>query len=254
MEKVLYKKQEHPVYTQAEADAEGIEYVPWREVTEDTEWILSDDGHVLPIVYRSYVNCSDKDTPIWECPFGKFSKYKKLLRRPQSGEERNNIFWTGKERVGKLNAAKKLFVYWYLRTGDIEESFRRAYPNANTKSKRLKYLAASMLQKKEVQQYMESKFKDILAELGIDEKFILQNYKDIVTGEEPGHTKVTVLKELSELLGMKKKITKETVKAISLGSDTLKALQAEKQQSLQIAGGEEDETETDYEIQTETVE
>lgn len=44
-----YTHRDWTVYTQAEADAESVEYKPWREA-KPGEWALSDDGYVAEVV------------------------------------------------------------------------------------------------------------------------------------------------------------------------------------------------------------
>lgn len=48
--KGVKKQRSMPVYTKAEAEEEGVEFVPFREATEPGTWVLSDDGYVAQVM------------------------------------------------------------------------------------------------------------------------------------------------------------------------------------------------------------
>lgn len=225
----------HRVYTEQEAEDLGINYVYWRNADKHSKYVLTDDKRVVPILRHYLMGRGHEE--VWLTPFGRFSKRKKRLIDADEYEERKNAFWTGK-RTGILTHGKKLFVYWYLRTGDKVEAVKRSFPNS--KPKNAKLYASQLLAKREVKEYMASQFKDMLEELGITEKYILEKFKDIVEDEdETGSTKINALKELSEYLEMKKKVQEERIAGVLLDPDQIKALNAEKQKQLKAKDEEE---------------
>lgn len=226
---IVHNHQQYEIYSIGEAP-EGINPVPWRETTPDTEYVVSDDKLVVPIIGRSELG----QFKTYKTPIGVFTipPVKKLLRKTYDYQEKHNAFWKG-EREGKLTTKKKLFVFWYLRTGDKIDAYRRAFPGVS--SRYIETYANRLLVQREVIEYMESQYKDVLTELGIDEKWVFENLKRIIEDQvEPGSTKVSALKELMDILGMKRKRVTEKV-GMLLDSDTIQELDSQKQRELQEA-------------------
>ena len=229
--KLKYRDKEYEIYTEEEAKKLDLTYVYWRDAGVDAEYMLGDDGNVIPILSATKWK---NGLLAFDTPFGRITKYKKIVRNPKSTDERWNAFWKGDNNpIGILTEKKRLFVEWYIRLGgDHVDAYRRTHPGCSEKN--IKVMAKRLLAHREVKTYMAKQLGGLLDELGVDEEFIIKGYLELFNdGEVADGTRKAALDKLSLFRGMEDIERKEEAIFALMPEDEMEALNKEKKQKLE---------------------
>lgn len=206
--KINGKPTEYPVYTQAEADELGIEYVPWRDAHKD-DMALSDDGYVGVCLSRHVYRKSPANAFINIC-------YGRSWRRS------NNLSFIERKKVGVYSqtAARtwdnyearrirtKLFVRalvdMYMRYQRIDWQMLGEIHRPDQK-KPEKY-ARKLANNPEVNKMIRVEIQKVLAARGIDEDAVIDLFSDAVEiakkNKQPAPI-IRVAENYSDMLKMK---------------------------------------------------
>jgi len=196
-------REEFLIYTQKEADAEGMKYVPWHE-TKEGEYGLTDDGYVS--VCRKVYHAKDGGR-IHNFPLGRGmvnhgGKPSKLIKDAPPKHWADGE--TGRSRTKR---AVKLYCNQLL-GGKIDwDGVGRAYrPDVEIPA-----ATAKRLFKQEViQKMVDTELRKMIKDLGVNEEFVLNVMKKAIQIAEAKGDPGNMLKgasELSDLLSMKPKKT-----------------------------------------------
>lgn len=240
MFKLKYKNEEYEIHTEEEAIKLNLRYEYWKDAGIDAEYLLGDDDHVIPVLSATRWQ---RGLLVFETPFGRITKYKKIVRNPQSTKERWNGFWKGdNEPIGILTDKKKLFVEWYIRNGgDSVQAYRNTHLGCSEKN--IKKMAKRLLAQKEVRTYMTKQLGDLLDGLGITDEWIVKRYKDLVTTPLTSDgAKKAALDKLAEFRGLNEREQRTTAQFVLMGDDEIKALNDAKQKALKAGDTNESDT------------
>jgi len=105
----------HMVYTEQEAQQEGIEYVPWREV-EQGQWALTDDGYVAECLHCNvYTNRKNRTRKMMRFVFGKVvpGNSPLIFQSFKDKGDYNRIKPKGDLENGSLKQKYKNFAFMY---------------------------------------------------------------------------------------------------------------------------------------------
>lgn len=206
------------IYTQEEADKEGISYKPWHEAETETH-ALSDDGYVAKVrnikVYpKKYLTGVEV-----KLPFGSFwyeidklgakrisTKCSYLERRAKRAFSVASAKSFGERMVssGRMRKMMRLAASMLVKNGEIDYEY---LGNMFFKKHKLPAVSVQMvLKKKESQAYVMEQTEKQLAKWGIDDEYIIERCfkKAVEIAETNGDADILlrVGKELATLKNM----------------------------------------------------
>tara|TARA_R100001594_G_scaffold82226_2_gene116726 strand:- start:3185 stop:3979 length:795 start_codon:yes stop_codon:yes gene_type:complete len=213
-----YVPVDYPVYSQDEADKQGLPYIHWKDC-EPGDWGISDDGYVAICITR---NSYKKGTEM-TFPYGKqwitSSSKLEFLKHHATG---NYVGVTTKSHMDKELKTRRSqdMVNAYLiyimagRTPDWDKLGQIYRPDQKKPAVTVKRL----LKTKGMKQMIEEKMKEILTDRGIDEGFVLDVIKDaieVAKVKEDSGNMIRAAKELGDFLDMKPK-SKSTTESLEM--------------------------------------
>jgi len=159
------------------------------------KYVLSEDGYRVPIIRYNQLN-----------------KYQYTIVTPIGTiKYPNGIVHTEKPYNGfgdgtgtKITDKQRKFAEIYAATRDRYKAIVETY--GTTDKNNASVMAHKLLSMKKVKNLVDKLTKEAMDDLGIDRLWILQGIKDIAEDTED-KSRLSALKELSEIIGMKKKVT-----------------------------------------------
>lgn len=206
------------IYTQEEADKEGIDYKPWHEA-QDQMYAISDDGYVAKVRnIRTYPKKYITGIEV-KLPFGSFwyeidklgnkkisTKCSYLERRAKRAFSIASAKSFGERMVasGKMRKMMRIAARMLVKNGEIDYE---ALGQMFFKKHRLPSVSVKViLKKKESQEYVMEQTEKQLAKWGIDDEYIIQKcFKravEIAEANQDADILLRVGKELATLKNM----------------------------------------------------
>lgn len=210
MRTVTYKTRQgnesHDILTPKEAEKRGIRFLSdYRILDAKGQFILTDDGFVVEVLrYGQVAEGTNKGKRWIRTCTGTFSidvKFPYVDTEPRE----SRFTFNGKARKHshqKFAIEWDVFAEYLVRGYKPMEAYKMVYPN--TKTDRYAHEKSLLLMsKKEVKRIVSKKLEDVFAELEIDDKFILQRYKDLAENADSDSVCIQACNALAEIRGIK---------------------------------------------------
>ena len=239
--RVKCRFKEFDVHTEEESKELGIKPISnWREAKAG-DWILTHDGKVLEVYgRRSEKHASSiKEYVYIRTGYGEHGTHKNNIYaiKQKSSHDRR---YSGKSllRDVRPTALQKTFVDNLIRFGGIgangmwdAESVIRAYQSTyqdNNPEQSLRR-GVAILKRSKIKDYVTMNLREKLIESGLDDDWIIDQYKEIIHSNRPANVKLSAINRVSDMLGhdtgnKREEQTEEQVFALTDG--TMKKLSA----------------------------
>ena len=239
--RVKCRFKEFDVYNEEEASKLGIMPIDnWRKAVPG-EWILTHDEKVLEVYGRrteSHANFN-KEYCYIRTGYGEHGTHKNniyAIKQKSSHDRRYN--GQALLRDVRPTALQKTFVDNLIRFGGIgengmwdAESVIRAYQSTyqdNNPEQSLRR-GVAILRRSKIKSYITMNLRDKLIESGLDDDWIIEQYKGIIHSDSPANVKLSAINRVSDMLGhdtgnKREEKTEEQVFALTDG--TMKKLSA----------------------------
>jgi hypothetical protein len=197
------------IYTKEEADELKIRYKPWREVDEG-EWALSDDGYVAEcyMVRRYEARRRRRKTQerFIRLAFGAYwvSKNSRCVYgiRRSTGDYSSSRPQPWGERESRRRIVKtivKMYALMYIRNN---VDWRKLGVMFRPKDRIPEASAKKLFKQPEIKEMVEKELKKIFTDNGVDEKYVLDLYKDVVAKAKDKEQLTTMLRVADTLADM----------------------------------------------------
>ena len=214
---------EHKVFESDDILPDGlIVQSNWR-VGKVGDWIKADDDCILEVLRQGTMKRqkgkSREVSYIGTCT-GTFPAY---AGSKMDTSRRINIYSFGGGKLsddvlierGNLSKCEQVFVV-YLASGlSTQDAYMRAYPTNNPGY--AKFKSAKLVQTTRIRTAMKEELKPVLEELDIDEKFILNQIKEVILSSEKDDTRLKALFKLADIMDMEDK-TRTQSTTLSVGA------------------------------------
>lgn len=198
-------------YTPQEAKDEGIEYKEnWREGNKG-DWVLTDDGWVVRVLYRKRRNHRGNTNGILRIATGTFPTREGTELHTEHKGNRFTISGRSSEesiRQREPTFRDKLFIKHFLETGDEYKAASIAY-NDRTKQAQER-IAANLIVNKKVRQMIKDQVDRAATKHGVTYEYIIKGLKEMHEVGEKEKNRLSALKELGDIIGIKDKEEKQT--------------------------------------------
>lgn len=239
--RITCRFKEFDTYTEEEAREVGIETISdWRRA-EAGDWILTHDGRVLEVISRRTERHENsiKEYCYIRTGYGEHGTHKNniyAVKQVSSHDRRYN--GQALLRDVRPTALQKTFVDNLIRFGGIRadgmwnaESVIRAYQSTyqdNNPEQALRR-GVAILKRSKIKEYITMDMRDRLIENGLDDDWIIEQYKGIIHSDSPANVKLSAINRVSDMLGhdtgnKREERTEEQVFALTDG--TMKKLSA----------------------------
>ena len=133
---------EYPIYSQEEADKEGIKYKHWQKCDKG-DWALTDDGYVAEVIKKkSYFDADKRESLYYRMPFGYIMWNPKYPnKRFACGGRDSNTTFTGKPYIEVKNGSDryKSLAMWAAITEDRNIAIDKVFgPVSQSKHRKLR--------------------------------------------------------------------------------------------------------------------
>ena len=195
----------HCIYTLAEAERLGMDYIDdWRE-GEIGDWVRTDDNHVVQVLRLSYDKADRK--MIGTATMTTNAGSSKCKLDVEHRESRYSINGKVRNHIPKhMTADLSQFCVFVTLGISAEEAYIRAFYEKNTGkttvNKYVKRKARELMSSEIVQKRIKEGLGNQMDKLGLTREWILRNYKSLVMEGENESAKVTALNKLSQFQGM----------------------------------------------------
>ena len=204
----------------------------WR-LAEENDWCHTDDSKIVQILKRDCIK--NRSTIYVRTIIGMActSESAKL-----HGTIKDNIYRFTKKTTyrsykdSKMTSKKKIFAKYVAYGMKPEEAYKKAYPDT-TSEEYIRQRSFALLQNKTVRQAVDKEVEQLMSEVGITKRYLLENTKDIVdkqdTRDNDKLRAIETLMKISGMLSTEKKVdsvaliqeftgfTKEKLKAFEQG-------------------------------------
>lgn len=193
----------HYVYTKAEAETSGIPYLEdWREVTEEGQWVLSDDGHVVQVLKISGANSSKR---FIRTSVGSYVINERQKMDTSPRECRYSL--SGKQPMGKNRPVRitPKHVEWATRLvmgQDPREAYKQIWGSSSKSGNYISQVMYRFLRDEGMKALIKEQLKPLLTEVGITENFVLSGYKNLFENSQQDQVKKQCLDAMADLLGL----------------------------------------------------
>jgi phage terminase small subunit len=215
-----YNKQDYEILTVGEADRLGIKYSLLSEFDDDVKYLLSEDGYVIPVIKHDWIGGTGK-YPIILTPYGRINRKARV---------HTEDWFSGMDGKGDLTEKQKKFADIFIATRDRAQAYGMAY-DTNADHTLLYRKGTELLKLEKVKSYVDKETREAAERLGLTKEFVLEHLKDIIEVEH-GKDKLGAVKELSEILEMKQKLTVKASYNLPLSAKDMELLDREKQKVL----------------------
>lgn len=200
MRKVSYRgkdgPEEHCIYTVDEAAEKGLEPKRnWRDAVAG-EWILTNDDQVMQVLKDGRLHNGMRWIRVCTGTF-RCSRDEWLTTEPRP----NRYTFNGKSPCySKVTKANDAFARLTARGMEPAVAYKATHPRAGDKHavKRAQWL----LQRKEIREVIAEELGSLMDDLGITDRFILEQFKQVAMDPENANARVSALKELAQMKGM----------------------------------------------------
>ena len=181
----------------------------WRD-GQIGEWIRTDDGCILEVLRRGRMLKKMGKNKIVEyigtCT-GTFVVSKQSV---MDASKRENIYSFGGRKVDdvvqdrkKLNNFETLFVTYVSQGMNPIESYLKAFPTNSPGYAQVK--SNQLLKLERIRTAMKEELKPILEELGINETYVLETIKKVISATDKDETRLKALFKLADIMDMEDK-------------------------------------------------
>lgn len=224
MRTVTYKtrqgEESHEILTPSEAEARGISFLAdYRILEAEGPFILTDDGFVVEVLRFGKVKEGVNKNRRWirTCT-GTFAIDKKY---PYVDTEPRGSRFTFNGKIRKRSHQKftiewEAFAEYLVRGYRPLDAYKMVYPRTMT-NRYAHEKSLLLMSKKEVKQIVNKKLEDVFAELEIDDKFILQRYKDLAENADSDSVCIQACNSLAEIRGIKGQKNTVTTQKVFMG-------------------------------------
>lgn len=243
---------EFNVYT--EREAKELELKPiedWRKAKKG-DWITTHDEKVIEVYGRRTEKhaSSIKEYCYIRTGYGEHGTHKNniyAIKQPSSHDRR----YSGKALLRNVRptALQKTFIDNLIQFGGIKkdgmwdaESVIRAYQSTYQDNNPEQSLRRGMaiLKRSKIKEYITMNMRDKLVENGLDDDWVVEQYKGIVNSDSPANVKLNAINRVSDMLGHKTGSDKEErteEQIFALTSGTMKKLSAVRQKMVTNGNG-----------------
>jgi len=203
-------RKDYPVYKQAEADAEGIQYVSWRKANTG-EMAISDDGYVSEVVTRkTYHDTKRKETARDYIRMA----WGYIFYRPQSSVKFNLAGFKNRYTLGGLGRTEAwcnrpdalLLAKVMARLGNRKAAIKRVF--SDTLSKGDYFSVNTKMKSKYFKANVKKEIEKLLTQHGFTEDFTMELLKrtiDLAEEKKDVGGLLRAVDNLQDLHGMKEK-------------------------------------------------
>jgi len=207
MRTVRYKTRKgyeaHEILTPQEADDRGLHYLKdYKETEAKGDYILTDDDAVLEVLAFGQ---SPRNGKRWiRTCIGTFAIDSPV---PYVDTEHRESRFTFSGKIRKKTHVKftiewEAFAEYLVRGYKPMDAYKMVYPKANS-DRYASEKALLLMQRKEVKVIVAKKISDTLAELEIDDRYLLNRYKELANNADSDSVSIQALNALSEIKGIK---------------------------------------------------
>ena len=197
----------HPVYEELdELPQEIVVSSDWRNA-EIGDWIRADDGCVLQVLRKGSIKRLGKVSYYIGTCTGTFPDGPNVR---MDTERRDHIYSFGGRKVKdtirdreRLTKHEVLFARYIVAGLSLEESYMKAFPT--NQFNYAKGMAANLFKTERIQTQVKEELKPVLEELGIDNKTVLKDIRDVSQTAEKEDVRLRALFKLSDILDLEDK-------------------------------------------------
>ena len=214
---------EHKVFDSEDPLPDGlIVQSNWRD-GEVGDWVKADDDCVLEVLRQGIMKRQKgkrrEVAYIGTCT-GTFPAYGKSK---MDTSRRLNIYSFGGGKLAddiliqreNLSKCEQVFVVYLASGFTPQDAYIRAYPTKDPGY--AKFKSAQLVKTTRIRTAMKEALKPVLEELDIDEKFILNNIKEVILSSEKDDTRLKALFKLADIMDMEDK-TRTQSTTLSVGA------------------------------------
>ena len=174
-------------------------------MAEEGQWCLSDDGQIVQVLKRGTINKKYQKTVYVRTIIGMVNADDSYVLK---GGLKKSIYrfsgkhWYDSLKEGTLTEGKRNFAKYIAHGANLEEAYRRSYPD--TKSKDHAVTRAKILLKtKEVRNLVDKEVELLMSEIGCTKKYLLENAKKVIDKEDARDgDKLRALETLMKISGL----------------------------------------------------
>lgn len=172
----------------------------WRTAPEGS-WVQADDGCVVQILK---VGCLRDGARFIRTCTGTFRCLKD--ERLDTEPRQNRYTFNGKSpNYSKVTPAVDRFARLTARGMPVIQAYQAAFPTAS--DGHAKTRGRWLLNKREVREIVAQELGELMESMGIDERFILEQFMELAVDVDNPNARISALKELASMKGMLKKQT-----------------------------------------------
>jgi len=214
---------EHKVYESDDILPDGlIVQSDWRKGVVG-DWVKADDDCVLEVLRQGTMKRQKgkkREVAYVGTCTGTFPAYSGTK---MDTSRRLNIYSFGGGKLAddvliqreNLSKCEQVFVV-YLASGlCAQDAYMRAYPTNDPGY--AKFKSAQLVKTSRIRTAMKEELKPVLEELDIDEKFILNNIKEVILSSEKDDTRLKALFKLADIMDMEDK-TRTSTTTLAVGA------------------------------------
>lgn len=207
MRTVRYKTRKgdetHEILSPEEAEARGVSYLKdYKNIEAKGDFILTDDDFVLEVLA---IGRSPKTDMRWiRTCIGTFS-IDNNVPYVDTVHRESRFTFSGKIRKKthvKFTIEWEAFAEYLVKGYKPVDAYKMVYPRAKS-DRYASEKALLLMMKKEVKVIVAKKISDTLAELEIDDRFLLNRYKELANEADSDSVSIQALNALSEIKGIK---------------------------------------------------
>jgi hypothetical protein len=194
----------------------------WRE-GKVGEWIKTDDDCVLEVLRQgimkrqkgkkrevAYVGTCTGTFPAYGS--SKMDTSRRLNIYSFGGGKLSDDVLIQRENLSKL---EQIFVVYLASGFNPQDAYMKAYPTNDPGY--AKFKSAQLVKTSRIRTAMKEELKPVLEELDIDEKFILNNIKEVILSSEKDDTRLKALFKLADIMDMEDK-TRTSTTTLAVGA------------------------------------
>jgi len=214
---------EHKVFDPDDILPEGlIVRSNWRE-GKVGEWVKADDDCVLEVLRQGIMKRQkgkEREVAYVGTCTGTFPAYGSSK---MDTSRRLNIYSFGGGKLAddvliereNLSKLEQVFVVYLASGFNPQDAYMKAYPTNDPGY--AKFKSAQLVKTSRIRTAMKEELKPVLEELDIDEKFILNNIKEVILSSEKDDTRLKALFKLADIMDMEDK-TKTNTTTLAVGA------------------------------------
>lgn len=189
----------HYIYSKREADQRGIPYFEkWRDFERVGQWVLTDDQQVVEVLACGKMRTGTR----WlrTCT-GTFlsSPGTTLDTKPRDSRYTFNGL-KPKDQPFRVTHRIDTWARLFAQGKDPIKTYLQIFRNASEATAEAR--VHTLLQKEEVRAIVKEEIDSIMKELGIDDKYVIQGYKDLFEGADNDNVRLNSLNKIATIRGV----------------------------------------------------